>query len=90
MQNNIQRLTLINNSKKKDKNVSEQGKMETVKETFSSLVDTVEKRIKELEEKERHWATLEASMEEHASHATEKITLDIGTIPLPSLLFCLY
>lgn len=52
--------------------------MGKVKREFTSLVDQVEKRIEELEEKERHWAVLEKSMEEHAALAAEKITLDIG------------
>jgi hypothetical protein len=50
-----------------------------VKNDFSSLVDIMEKRIKELDEKERHWAMLEARMDEHAAKAADKITLDIGS-----------
>jgi alkylhydroperoxidase/carboxymuconolactone decarboxylase family protein YurZ len=67
-----------NNNSKKNKNVPEETKMGKVKQDFSNLVDTVEKRIKELDEKERHWATLAASMEEHASKVADKVTLDIG------------
>jgi hypothetical protein len=68
---------------------SEGGGMGKVKQEFNSLVDTVEKRIKELEEKETHWAALEASMEEHASKVSDKITLDIGKLHITwNVFFC--
>jgi len=58
---------------------SMEGKMgNKVKKDFATLVNTMESRIKELEEKENHWAMLETMMEEHASKTLEKITLDIG------------
>ena len=44
------------------------------------MVNKVEKRIKELKERETHWAALEVLMEEQASKAAEKITLDIGML----------
>eukprot|EP00026_Physarum_polycephalum_P012190 Phypoly_transcript_12469.p1 GENE.Phypoly_transcript_12469~~Phypoly_transcript_12469.p1 ORF type:complete len:326 (+),score=33.49 Phypoly_transcript_12469:114-1091(+) len=52
--------------------------MNKVKQDFTNLVDSVEKRIKELESMERHWSALEASMEQHASMAADQITLNVG------------
>ena len=49
-----------------------------VKLDFASVVDVMEMRIKDLEERERDWALLEAIMKENAAKVTEKITLDVG------------
>jgi hypothetical protein len=70
-----------------DKMETEEERTGTVKQECVNLVDTVEERMMELEEKERHWAALEASMEEHASNAAQKITLDIGTCSFPFLFY---
>ena len=67
---------------------NEESEAEEVKKNFATLVNKVEKRIEELKERETHWAALEVLMEEHASKAAEKITLDIGMLTvlyLPSL-----
>jgi hypothetical protein len=76
-----------NKKAKGEKSVaSEGGRTGKVKQEFTTLVDTVDKRITELEEKEARWAALEASMEEHASKVSDKITLDIGMLQYAFLL----
>jgi len=57
---------------------NEGGRMDKVKQDFNAVINTVEKRMKELEEKESHWAMLEASMDEHIAKVAEKVTLDVG------------
>ena len=66
-----------------------------MKQDHTNVLHTVDEKIKELEEKERHWAALEAAMEENIAHAAEQITLNIGMRPLlpsffPSLPYSLH
>ena len=68
----------ISDQCKDSSNTGKEMEIQKVKQDFSTLFDKVEGRIKELEEKETHWADLEVIMEEHASKAAHKITLDIG------------
>ena len=70
----------INDQCKDSSNAGKESEIQKVKQDFSTLVNKVEERIKELEEKETHWAALEVIMEEHASKAAHKITLDIGML----------
>ncbi len=53
--------------------------MEKIQGDVRAQMDHVEPRIKELDLKEQHWATLEKRVQEHAGTASNKITLDIGT-----------
>jgi len=49
-----------------------------IREGFYKYVAMVEKRIKVLEEKEKHWKLLEEKLDSNISIAANKITLDVG------------
>jgi len=56
----------------------------SLEEEKSNNVVEIEKRIGELEEKEKAWALMEVKMDEQVAKATDKVMLDVGK-PLSSL-----
>lgn len=53
-----------------------------IQQSFNTVVESMQTRLKELEEREKWWKAIQETMDKHAATAANKITLDIGMIVL--------
>lgn len=54
------------------------GTVSSMVQSCQSVVESIEERMKELEEKERWWSNIQERAEKYASNAADMITLNIG------------